>query len=180
MLSFAADQNYLAKDANGSFGNLWSYTSGPLTLYAKVIICSLTASNTTIIIDGLNRPLNRFDDLSLPKNRRWATRQPLPSRQWPYEDSFSVLFQPGLDQPVSDGSKMRVSILEQEVHNWSNGSDTPILPSLDWLDGRLAKIACVSVALGATTFGYTNVKQCVDSTFFNAVLYLHLELRIGN
>jgi hypothetical protein len=78
-----------------STGTVFSRMFRPINaLYAKVIICSLTVSHTTSIIDGLNRPVNRSDELPEPKGHAWATRQPLPSRSLPCEDSFSALMEP--------------------------------------------------------------------------------------
>jgi hypothetical protein len=145
---------------------------GPLAFYAKVIICSLTVSDTTNIIDGLNRPVDHSDELPEPEIHPWAIQQPLPSRGLPYEDTFSALYStpaglvvkyPGVQSVVDN--EMQFTLLETEMSDYSGlhtNSTQDWLQRLQWLEGNFMRITSISYACLGEYFGYQNLAQCVE------------------
>ena len=141
-------------------------------LYAKVIICSLTVSHTTSIIDGLNRPVNRSDGLPEPKGHAWATQQPLPSRGLPYEDSLSALYgtpaglviqRPGVHDVVAN--ETHLTMLETATTDYSGGfsnSTEASVQRLDWLEANFVHITSMSYACLGEYYGYKNLRACVE------------------
>jgi hypothetical protein len=153
---------------------------GPVTIYAKVIICSLTVNATTTIIDGLNHPVNRSDELPEPTAHQWATHQPLPSRGFIYEDTFSALYgtptglvvkssstQSTVDNPIP------LTLLESEMLNYGNFARSnlyrPPIQMLQWLEANLMRITSISYACLGEYFGYQHIAACVRTFFINTV-----------
>jgi len=171
LLAIAASPDYFPRDSENSTGSIFSQTVGPLTCYAKVIICSLTVSNTTSIIDGLNRPVDRSDEMPEPTNHSWAIQQPLPSRGLPYEDTFSALYgtPAGLVIETPDvhstvDNEMQFTVLEAEMLDASgllSNSTLDWLQRLHWLEGNLMRITSMSYACLGEYFGYQNLAQWV-------------------
>jgi len=142
--------------------------AGPLTVYYKTTICSLTTSNTTTTIDGQNRPLNDTDQVPPLANHPWAERQALPSRGIPYEDSFSSLYSNAsavFVQPISanllgppgnpdQGIKgnMQLSLLELALIDFDSD-----LQALSALESSLIRITGMSIGCLAEQYPFTDV-----------------------
>jgi hypothetical protein len=91
-VSLSFDPSVHLTDSRDSTGDLASQSAGLLTTYTKVIGCSLTMTDTTVTIDGLNRPLDGTDVVAPSAPHAWFNAAPSPSRGLPWEDLFSGLY----------------------------------------------------------------------------------------
>jgi hypothetical protein len=171
-LAAATGPDYLPRDSNNSTGTLYSHVVGPVTLYIKIIVCSLTVNASTTIIDGLNRPANRSDELLEPTAHPWAIQQPLPSRSFIYEDTFSALFgtptglvvhtsgtNSTVDNPIPL-TLLEVMMIDYGDLAYANLYGPPV-QHLQWLEFNLMRITSISYACLGEYFGYQNLDLCV-------------------
>jgi hypothetical protein len=92
ILNLVSSPDFLPRDSENSTGDVVPVAFGPSIYYIKVIGCSSTASNTTVVINGMNMPLRGTGVLPPSEAHPWFNMTPHPSRGLPYEDCFSALY----------------------------------------------------------------------------------------
>jgi hypothetical protein len=169
VLAVTAFETLLPQDSNNSTGTVFSKVIGPFTVYAKVIICSLTVSDSTATIDGLNRPVNDSGELPETKNHSWAIQQPLASRGYQYEDIFSSLYGtpailPPSEQDVDLGLKL--TLLETVFSGIFLNADLfeNVNQTLYELETNFMQTTSISYACVGQYLGYQNVPQYARSS----------------
>jgi hypothetical protein len=166
--ALATDEALLPTDSKNSTGTVFTTTVESLMMYAKIIICSLTVSNTTTIIDGLNHPVNDdSEDQSESEGHEWAIQQPLPSRGHTYEDIFSALYgTPSAVVAFPDASWGNLTskpdtLLETEFSSTFLNITGISLHTLQELEDNFAWTTSISFVCLGQYFGYQNLPQYV-------------------
>jgi hypothetical protein len=171
VVAVSGNEWLLPTDSKNSTGTVFSKVVESLTLYMKVIICSLTVSDTTVVIDGLNRPVNNdSEDLTEPEGHGWAIQQPLPSRGHLYEDVFSALYgSPSAIVVLYDGSQVNktsnlLTLLELEFSGYFlNVTSSFVYNTLQELEDNFMRTTSMSIVCLGQYFGYQNLPQYVES-----------------
>jgi hypothetical protein len=178
----STDESLLPTDSKNSTGTVFSKVIESLTLHVKVIVCSLTVSDMTAIIDGLNRPVNNdSEDLTEPEGHEWAIQQPLPSRGRTYEDTFSALYgSPSAIVAFPDGSQvdqiLNATLLELDFSGlFLNVTSSIEYHTLQELEDNFMRTTSMSFACLGQYFGYQNLPQYVES-FSTTVELFHESL----
>jgi hypothetical protein len=154
LLGLTSEPSSLIVDSKNSIGEVFSAGLG---VYAKVIGCSISTSNTTVIIDGLNHAVNGTDELAAPDSHPWINATPLPSRGVPFEDLFSGLYSGPTTLKIQRGSGgFDFSLFEEAL-------DTTLFhdSTLQNLEASLILATSFSYAVLGGVYGYTNVSACV-------------------
>lgn len=152
----------LPLDAHDSPGDFLSFSVGPITAYAKVIGCSLTASNATTVVNGLNHAANGTGEYPEPSPHAWFTATPLPSRGSPHEDLFSSVAAAKsvtVERQLNFTGPLRLSLLEDAIGRAVRSSNT-----LSFLEGAVRNGTALLYAAIGDLYGYTSISQCVRST----------------
>jgi hypothetical protein len=126
------------------------------TLYAKVIGCSLTASNSTVVINGINHPLNDTDYGPIPDPHLWFNAVPLPSRDIPFEDFHNTLYTSPVPATRVRQDGMKLTLYEDALARLLSRINT-----LQNMETGMLVSASLSYAVLGDIYGYTNVSSCV-------------------
>jgi hypothetical protein len=156
MLALANDPSSFLVDSENSIGEFLSINPTSTALYAKVIGCSLTASNSTVIINGINSPLNNTDYGPILDPRLWFNAVPLSSRDIPFEDFFSTLFASPVPATRVRQDGMKLTLNEETLTRLLSRINT-----LQYMEVAMMVSASLSYAVLGDMFGYTNVSSCV-------------------
>jgi hypothetical protein len=129
---------------------------GPLTTYTKVIGCSLTMTNTTVTIDGLNQPLDGTDVVAPSAPHAWFNAAPLPSRGLPWENLFSGLYTSPASTEVSSSSSVLPARISLSLFEELLNEQLYFNKTLGYLEDCLTIATSYSYAVLGVTQGYSD------------------------
>jgi hypothetical protein len=162
ILNLVSSPDLLPHDSQSSTGDVVPVAFGPSIFYIKVIGCSLTASNTTAIINGMNMPLHGSAVLPPPEVHPWFNMTPQSSRGFFCEDGFSALYSRLVSVKLSPGLRTDFELSVFEV--FYTRALFRLGHSLQALEEWMTRVTVVYLA-AAGTIGRTDNSEFVAQAF---------------
>jgi hypothetical protein len=163
VLNLVSSPDLLPRDLANSTGDVVPVAFGPFTRYIKIIGCSVTTSNTTAVINGMNMPIHGTGVLPPPEPHLWFNMTPQSSRGLSYEDGFGAFYSRLVSVKLKLDSE--VDIIPTIFEYFYFGVLYRQGRSLQVLEGWMRRVIVVSLA-AIGVLGRDDVSEFVAKTSF--------------